>query len=192
MQQNHGAKWAIMALSVCFLLLSLDSGMSQDAERWCDLGLPGRFRLSEASIEFYKQTMLRADTIVIHGRGEGEWKGSAYNPSRHYEHRLRYSTDDFVELLRQFYLAQFFSLGSSFLDWHSLSGIVRDSTVTMTSAHIYDVPIVALIVHVKDYSKAISFYVGDDMIHKPAQLDSLAQWVEDFAQNYADTEKASH
>lgn len=189
MNWNFRHLWVTPAISVCLLLFFAASGTSQEVRGHTDSEKPLQFKASEASIEMYKSAYGVADTIILRGTGEGKWTEIWPMWNEHNKHHMRYSTYDFIGLLRIFYVNQFFTFGSTYTGYQSLLDPASDGTVQTLQGVTYDAGTIALVVRIEDYVKSIVFIPGKDFKRKPACLDSLAQEVEYFTKRHTIVDK---
>jgi hypothetical protein len=153
--------------------------------------MPLKFQVSEASIEMYRcggySAEVAVDTIILRGTGEGERTHIVSARNENNKYHIRYSAYDFVGLLRIFFVNQFFTFGSNYVGWQTISDPASDGTVhTGGRTYIVDAPTIMLVVRIESYVKSIRFIPGKDSNNrKPACLDSLAQEVDYFAGKFA-------
>ena len=116
------------------------------------------------------------------------WQGVKTHPEGEgFQHRLRYSTDDFMALLAEFYWGKFQFMAPNHLMRYSWGQPSSDSTVEVGISTVVDATRSTLILRFKDYTHVVSFHENVSGFESAA-LDSLVRQVKDFAEKHSENE----
>jgi len=151
-----------------------------------DLLGPVACRLQEASVEYSSESWGCTDRILLSGNGKGERTYANCRGPQPVPRRILYSSDEFLSLLSEFLLGQYFSMASEYCHVISNVGLSQDSMIVWGIDVVVDAEVVKLTLRMKDYSKTVSFFPECPQFKAPAVLDSLARQVVDFADKHAE------
>lgn len=113
-------------------------------------------------------------TVTVRGDGSVNYQGERFVAVEGARHR-QIAQSAVIELLRQYYVLDFFSLRSAYVEGRDIT-VQTDGTVRETRAYVTDLPTVFVTLQLGSYTKRVQAY-----FQAPDAIYTLAKAIDDTA-----------